>query len=130
MGENDISGGILYAAPIDGSSGWVKIGDVTAFDLSKTDVDSDTVLNDNNEYLKLNQPTEMTFTIKIKTKHRRKTFKKWLMSKNYSRDEAEAICDMLALAQGKVSYEQWFWIFSLSHNELRNLIYNWGRKIL
>ena len=124
MGENDISSGVLYAAPIDGSSGWVQIGDVKAFNLSETDVDSETMLNNNNKFLKLRQPIEMTFTIKIKTKHRRKTFKKWLMSKNYSRDEAEAICNMLALAQGKVSYEQWFWIFSLSHNELKNLICN------
>ena len=105
MGENDISGGILYAAPIDGSSGWVKIGDVTAFDLSKTDIDPDTVLNDDNEYLKLHQPTEMTFTIKLKTKHNRKAFKKWLMSRGNQRDVAEGICKLVGLMQGRVNYE-------------------------
>lgn len=105
MGENDISGGVLYAAPLDDSSGWVQIGDVKAFDLSKTDIDPDTVLNDNNEYLKVHQPTEMTFTIKLKTKRNRKTFKKWLMSRGNQRDVAEGICKLVGLMQGRVNYE-------------------------
>ena len=116
MGENDIydiSGGVLYAAPIDGSSGWVQIGDVKTVDLSKTDIDPDAVLNDNNEYLKLHQPTEMTFTIKLKTKHNRKTFKKWLMSRGNQRDVAEGICKLVGLMQGRVNYESLYLYISI-----------------
>lgn len=116
MGENDIydiSGGVLYAAPIDGSSGWVQIGDVKAVDLSKTDIDRETVLNDNNKYLELHQPTEMTFTIKLKTKHNRKTFKKWLMSRGNQRDVAEGICKLVGLMQGRVNYESLYLYISI-----------------
>ncbi len=102
MGENNVYAGQLYSS--DGA-GWVKIGDVNAFDLSKTDVDPDTFLNDNDEYLKLHQPTEMTFTIKIRTKHRRKSFKKWLMSRGVSRDFADWMCRVIGLFKGKVNYE-------------------------
>ena len=112
MGENDISGGILYAAPIDGSSGWVQIGDVKAIDLSN-DTDPETMSNDNNEFLKLHQPTEMTFTIKLKTKHNRKTFKKWLMSRGNQRDVAEGICKLVGLMQGRVNYESLYLYISI-----------------
>ena len=102
MGENNVYVGQLYSS--DGT-GWVKIGDVKDFDLSKTDIDPETALNDDSEYLKLYRQTEMTFTIKLKTKHNRKTFKKWLMSRGVSRDFANWMCQVIGLFKGKVSYE-------------------------
>ena len=54
---------------------------------------------------KIFAPTEMTFTIKLKTKHNRKTFKKWLMSRGNQRDVAEGICKLVGLMQGRVNYE-------------------------
>lgn len=42
---------------------------------------------------------------KFKTKHTRKAFRKWAMSKGCSRDEADAINKLVAAQKGRVSYE-------------------------
>lgn len=42
---------------------------------------------------------------KLKTKHSKKSFLKWAMSKGCSRDEADAINKLVAAQKGRVSYE-------------------------
>lgn len=42
---------------------------------------------------------------KLKTKHSKKSFRKWAMSRGCSRDEADAINKLVAAQKGRVSYE-------------------------
>lgn len=48
---------------------------------------------------------EMNCKFTIRTKHTKKSFRKWAMSKGCSRDEADAINKLVAAQKGGVSYE-------------------------
>jgi len=48
---------------------------------------------------------EFTAKCKLKSKHTKKSFRKWAMSKGCSRDEADAINKLVAAQKGRVSYE-------------------------
>lgn len=48
---------------------------------------------------------EMNCKLTIRTKHTKKAFRKWAMSKGCSRDEADAINKLVAAQKGRVSYE-------------------------
>ena len=100
MGENDISHGVLCAAFEDGE--YKPLGEIQNFEMVESENGNDSLMFKDNWIF---GPTEMTFTIKLKTKHNRKTFKKWLMSRGNSRDISEGICQLIGLMKGGVSYE-------------------------
>ena len=55
----------------------------------------------------------------------RKTFKKWLMSKGFSRDLAEWFCNVVKYYKGKHSYHDLYFagLFS-SDNQLANVLFD------
>ena len=56
---------------------------------------------------------DISFTIRFKIKHKKKTFKKYLMSIGIKRDMADLACKLVGLHRGNLSYEDFFWyIFS------------------
>lgn len=59
----------------------------------------------------------------IKAKCKRKTFKKWLMSIGFQRNDAELICNILGACKGKISYYDWFLLFTLGDDELYKMIF-------
>lgn len=52
---------------------------------------------------------DISFTIRFKIKHNRKTFKKYLMSIGMCRDIAEKACQLVGFMGGSLSYEDFFW---------------------
>ena len=62
-------------------------------------------------------------TFVIKGKSKRKTFKKWLMSIGFQRNDAELICNVLGACKGKISYYDWFLLFTLGDDELYKMIF-------
>lgn len=55
-------------------------------------------------------PGPIEFKVKVRIKNRRKSFKKWLMSKGYSRDIADKACERVSLMNGKISYASMYWL--------------------
>lgn len=100
--ENDIlSNGILYCA-VEGTDDYKPIGAVSHADLGKVSTENDISEEWCNRRI---VPDELTINLRCETKHRRKTFKKWLMAHGYSRDVANGICHLVGLLKGHVSYE-------------------------
>ena len=71
----------------------------------------------------------MSFTANIKFPHKkmkRKTFKKWLMSKGVSRDLAEWFCNAVKYYKGKHSYYDLYFagLFSSNDQQLLNALFN------
>lgn len=48
-----------------------------------------------------------------KVKHSRKSFKKWLMSRGYSRDLAETVCKLIGASGGRTSYANLYYFVLL-----------------
>lgn len=100
---NDILGsGMLYCA-VEGSDDYKPLGVVSRADLSKVSIEND--ISEEWCDQRIIIPNELTVNFKLKTKHRRKTFKKWLMAHGYTRDLADMICRIVGKFQGRVTYE-------------------------
>ena len=100
--ENDILGnGMLYCA-VEGTDDFKPIGIVSHVDLSKVSTEND--ISEEWCYQRI-VPDELIVSFKLKTKHRRKAFKKWLMAHGYSRDLADMVCRLIGRLQGRVTYE-------------------------
>lgn len=107
MGEHDISSGMLYVSA-DGQK-FEPLGIVHNFNMEAVDTDISPEFSET----KIIKPIDTTFSFKLKTKHNRKTFKKWLMSRGVCRDVAEGICRLVGILGGSVTYESlYFYILT------------------
>ena len=92
--ENDILGnGMLYYA-VEGTDDFKPIGIVSHVDLSKVSTENDI----SDEWLDRRIiPDDMVIngTFVIKGKCKCKTFKKWLMSIGFQRNDADLICNII-----------------------------------
>lgn len=110
MGEHDISSGILYAS-FDGES-YQPLGEIQNFEMTSPEKNFEAFGNQFNDgFIKgINAYSELDISADLKVehsngKHQKRTFKKWLMSRGYSRDDADAVCWLIAKCRGEVSYE-------------------------
>lgn len=116
MGESDISKTLKWTVGYYDFDGECKSVNVVAWDglqsvsmeTEKPKMDEDNLLFD------ITKDICIRGTLKTpKVKHNHKSFKKWLMSRGYSRDFAEAICDLVGASGGRTSYTNLYYFVLL-----------------
>lgn len=116
MGESDISNAFKWTTGYCDYNGEFKSVNAVAWDgLQNVSMESEKPKMDRDDLLfDITKDICIQGTLKTpKVKHNRKSFKKWLMSRGYSRDLAETICKLVGVSGGRTSYTNLYYFVLL-----------------
>lgn len=116
----------LFSVNTDGTySEPIKFDNVTSVTLDEHSI--------NNNYNTHHMPTSFTAKLHLPyTKMSKKKFKKWCMSHNISRDEAELLCRLIRIFSGSLSYQEIYMIgiFTPSFESILGIIVYKAKKLI
>ena len=115
MGESDISKTLKWTVGhLDHNEEFVSVNAVAWDGLQNVSMESEKPkMHEDNLLFDIIKDIYIRGTLKTpKVKHNRKSFKKWLMGRGYSRDLAETICKLVGVSGGRTSYTNLYYFVS------------------